>query len=124
MKKLYFEGMVSMEERSLRITGTDKTFFNKITSTLTKMLIPTKIGINGMLISIKRNNLLKAYENFKSSKAEYNDDEMEKKYDASYENYLEALDKYVMDSIYKKVRNNSATEFEQNALSKYYEVTS
>ena len=88
------------------------------------MLIPTKIGINGMLISIKRNNLLKAYENFKSSKAEYNDDEMEKKYDASYENYLEALDKYVMDSIYKKVRNNSATEFEQNALSKYYEVTS
>ena len=50
MKKLYFEGMVSMEERSLRITGTDKTFFNKITSTLTKMLIPTKIGINGMLI--------------------------------------------------------------------------
>ena len=113
-----------MEERSLRITGQDKTFFNKITKTLTKMLIPTKIGINGMLISIKRNNLLKAYENFKSSKAEYNDDEMEKKYDASYENYLEALDKYVMDSIYKKVRNNSATEFEQNALSKYYEVTS
>ena len=124
MKKLYFEGMRAMEERSLRITGQDKTFFNKITKTLTKMLIPTKIGINGMLISIKRNNLLKAYENFKSSKAEYNDDEMEKKYDASYENYLEALDKYVMDSIYKKVRNNSATEFEQNALSKYYEVTS
>ena len=124
MKKLYFEGMRAMEERSLRITGQDKTFFNKITKTLTKMLIPTKIGINGMLISIKRNNLLKAYENFKSSKAEYNDDEMEKKYDASYENYLEALDKYVMDSIYKKVKNNSATEFEQNALSKYYEVTS
>ena len=124
MKKLYFEGMRAMEERSLRITGQDKTFFNKITKTLTKMLIPTKIGINGMLISIKRNNLLKAYENFKSSKAEYNDDEMEKKYDTSYENYLEALDKYVMDSIYKKVKNNSATEFEQNALSKYYEVTS
>lgn len=34
-----------MEERSLRITGTDKTFFNKITNTLTKILIPTKIGI-------------------------------------------------------------------------------
>ena len=51
-----------MEEKSLRITGTDKTFFNKITKTLTKMLIPTKIGINGMLISIKRNSLLKAFE--------------------------------------------------------------
>ena len=29
-----------------------------------------------------------------------------------------------MDSIYKKVRNNTATEFEKEALSKYYEVTS
>ena len=32
-----------MEEKSLRITGTDKTFFNKITNTLTKILKPTKI---------------------------------------------------------------------------------
>ena len=46
-----------MEERSLRITGTNQRFFNKLTDTLTKILIPTKIGINGMLISIKRNNL-------------------------------------------------------------------
>ncbi len=29
-----------------------------------------------------------------------------------------------MDSIYKKVKNNTASEFEKNALSKYYEVTS
>ena len=37
MKKLYFEGMMkTMEEKSLRITGADTTFFNKITKTLTK----------------------------------------------------------------------------------------
>lgn len=113
-----------MEERSLRITGADKTFFSKITKTLTKMLIPTKIGINGMLISIKRNNLLKAYEAYKVSDENYNKKEAEKKYDLAYETYLESLDKYVMDSIYKKVRNNTATEFEKEALSKYYEVTS
>ena len=29
-----------------------------------------------------------------------------------------------MDSIYKKVRNGTASEFEKNAMSKYYEVTS
>ena len=34
-----------MEERSLRVVGTDKTFFNKLTNTLTKFLIPTQIGI-------------------------------------------------------------------------------
>ena len=113
-----------MEERSLRITGTDKTFFNKITKTLTKMLIPTKIGINGMLISIKRNSVLKAFESYQHSNENYNQKEAEAKYDAAYEAYLESLDKYVMDSIYKKVKNNSASEFEKEALSKYYEVTS
>ena len=113
-----------MEEKSLRITGTDKTFFNKITKTLTKMLIPTKIGINGMLISIKRNNLLKVFENYQNSNENYNEKEAEKKYETAYQGYLEALDKYVMDSIYKKVRNNTAPEFEREALSKYYEVVS
>ena len=113
-----------MEEKSLRITGTDKTFFNKITKTLTKMLIPTKIGINGMLISIKRNSLLKAFETYKNSGENYNQKEAEEKYDAAYESYLEALDKYVMDSIYKKVKNDTASDFEKEALSKYYEVTS
>ncbi len=113
-----------MEERSLRITGTDKTFFNKITSTLTRILIPTKIGINGMLISMKRNNVIRAFENYRLDSENYDNDEMEKKYDAAYEAYLSALDKYVMDSIYKKVKNNTASEFEKNALSKYYEVTS
>ena len=113
-----------MEEKSLRITGTDKTFFNKITKTLTKMLIPTKIGINGMLISIKRNNLLKVFENYQNSDENYNEKEAEKKYETAYQGYLEVLDKYVMDSIYKKVRNNTASEFEREALSKYYEVVS
>ena len=113
-----------MEEKSLRITGTDKTFFNKITKTLTKMLIPTKIGINGMLISIKRNSLLKAFEVYEHSDENYNKKEAEEKYDTAYESYLEALDKYVMDSIYKKVKNDTASDFEKEALSKYYEVTS
>ena len=113
-----------MEEKSLRITETDKTFFNKITKTLTKMLIPTKIGINGMLISIKRNSLIKAFETYENSDENYDKKEAEEKYDTAYESYLEALDKYVMDSIYKKVKNNTASDFEKEALSKYYEVTS
>ena len=115
---------VRMEERSLKITGADKTFFNKITSTLTRMLIPTKIGINGMLISRKRNNVMKAFENDRQDNENYNKEETEKKYDIAYEAYLGALDKYVMDSIYKKVKNNTASDFEKEALSKYYEVTS
>ena len=56
-----------MEERSLRIYDSEKTFFSKITNTISKLLIPTRIGINGMLISIKRNNILKVYENLHST---------------------------------------------------------
>lgn len=115
---------MKMEEKSLKITGANTTFFNKITKTLTKMLIPTKIGINGMLITMKRNNLIKAYENYAKATEDDNTEESEKKYEEAYTVYLEALDKYVLDSIYKKVKNNTATEFEKDALSRYYEVTS
>ena len=122
MKKLYFEGMMQMEERSLRITGADKTFFTKITNALTKILIPTKIGINGMLISIKRNNLLKAFEIYNAENENYNKDESDKKYEDAYTAYLEALDKYVLDTIYKKVKNETATQLESTALSQYYGI--
>jgi len=111
-----------MEEKSLRITGTDKNFFNKITKTLTKILIPTQLSLNGMRISVKRNAVLKAYENMVKSEEE-DKTSLEEKYEGAYTAYLESLDKYVMDSIYKKVSNDTATEFERHALSNYYNVT-
>ena len=111
-----------MEERSLRVY-TDKKFFTKITNTITKILIPTKIGINGMLISIKRNNVLKAYETYiQSEENEPKKEEIEKKYEDAFSLYLEAIDKHMMDNVYKKVKNDTATTFEKEALSKYYMV--
>lgn len=111
-----------MEERSLR-TYSDKKFFTKITNTITKLLIPTKIGINGMLISIKRNNVLKAFEaNLDSENESNNKEEIEKKYEDIFSLYLEAIDKHMMDNVYKKVKNGTATGFEKEALSKYYMV--
>ena len=111
-----------MEDTSLKITGANKSFLNRITNTISKILIPTKLGINGMLITVKRNSMIKAFEHYNLE--EDDKESYEKKYEESYEAYLEALDKYVMDSIYKKVKNNTATEFEKNALSRYYGVIS
>ena len=114
-----------VEEKSLKITGANKTFFSKLTTTLNKFLIPTRVGLNGLLISAKRNNLIKAYNRFSEEKYEPDEkDTYEKKYEEAYTAYLESLDKYVMDSIYKKVKNNTATEFEKDALSRYYGVIS
>ena len=113
-----------MEQRSLRVVETNKTFFTKITSTLSKILIPTRIGINSVMISIKRSSLLKAYSNYQNPKEADNKEVLAQKYEDSYALYLEAIDKHIMDSVYKKVKNNSATDFEKNILSQYYFIVS
>ena len=113
-----------MEERSLRVYQ-EKTFFSKISNTITKLLIPTRIGINGMLISIKRNNVLKAFEQYRqieNIESQEKQEQISKKFEDVYALYLESIDKYIMDSIYKKVKNDTATDFEKNALSQYYAI--
>ena len=111
-----------MEGKSIRVYNTDRTFFSKITNTITKLLIPTKVGINGVLISIKRNSLLKAYENFalSSNLEEEKKESLSKKYEDIYTLYLDSIDKNIIDSVYKKVKSNTATDFEKDALSRYY----
>ena len=116
-----------MEQKSLRVLDTNKTFFSKITTTITKMLIPTKVSINSMMISMKRNNLIKNYATYNLAVQENNMDKKEmllKKYEDAYSLYLEAIDKYIIDSVYKKVKNGTASSFEKEALSKYYLIVS
>lgn len=113
-----------MEERSLRVYQ-QKTFFSKLGTTISKILTPTKIGFNGVMISVKRNNLIKTFEALK----EFDDEDtskkeqINKKYEDIFALYLESIDKYIMDSIYKKVKNGNATPFEEEALSRYYMIT-
>lgn len=116
-----------MEQRNLRVIETNKTFFSKITNTLTKILIPTRVGLNNVMITIKRNALLKIYSECKQLQNAEDSERKEnllKKYEDSYALYLEAIDRYIMDSVYKKVKNNTATSFEREYLSKYYLVVS
>lgn len=114
-----------MQERSLKLYNTDKTFFVKISNKLTKLLMPTKFGINNIMISIKRSNVLKAYYNYKEA-LKQNDKEKEEslsqKYEETYALYLESIDKYIMESLYKKVKNDLASQFEKDALSNYYTI--
>lgn len=112
-----------MEERSLKVLANDTTFMSKISNTLTKLLIPTKLGLNSMMITLKRNAVLKAHETYQNTKN--NESKAENalnRYEESYTLYLESIDKYIMDSVYKKVKSGSASSFEQTALSNYYNV--
>ena len=114
-----------MEERSLKVVDSNKTFFGKLGSTISKIIIPTKIGINGFVINMKRNNLLKAYDAYYGFE---DDNEAKKKvlnnkYQEAFSLYLEAIDKHIMDSVYKKVKMNTASEFEKKAMGDYYTIT-
>jgi len=113
-----------LEERSLKVVDSNKTFFGKLSKTLSKIMIPTKIGINGIVINLKRNNLLKAYEaNQEKIDNEEKKKAVESRYQESYSLYLEAIDKYIMDSVYKKVKTGTASDFEKDAMGNYYKVT-
>ena len=89
------------------------------------MLVPTKIGINGLMINMKRSSTIKSYESYLNAE-KLNDvtkkEQFKNRYDESYTLYLESIDKHIMDSVYKKVKNNTASEFEKNALSNYYTI--
>lgn len=119
------KGEIRLEERSLKVVDSNKTFFGKLSKTLSKIIIPTKIGINGFVINLKRNNLLKAYDIMNNSKT--SDEEKKKvissKYQEAYSLYLEAIDKHIMDTVYKKVKTNTASEFEKEAMGNYYKIT-
>lgn len=109
-------------EKSLRIYDTKRTFFSKLSSTFTKMLTPTKTGINNFLISIKRNSVIKHYNLSINAKDDEKKDALNKKFEESYSLYLESIDGLVIDTIYKRVKTDAASDFEKDALSKYYNV--
>ena len=114
-----------MEQRGLRVLENDTTFFNKVSKTLTKILTPTKLGVNSILITLKRNNVIKFYEQsikLKESNDVEKKEQIQNRYEESYTLYLESIDKYIMDSVYKKVKNGMASSFEKDALANYYNV--
>src|SRR5699024_3652563 len=73
--------------------------------------------------SINRNNVLKMFESLSSTENQEKKEILMKKLDDTYALYLEAIDKHIMDTIYKKVRNDTASEFEKETLSQYYMIT-
>jgi len=109
------------EEKSLKIYDTRTTFFGKLGNTISKLLTPTQAGINNLLVSIKRSAMIKAYKSMKKS-AKGKEEILEKRFKESYSLYLDSIDQLIVDTIYKKVRTDKASDFEKDALSKYYNV--
>lgn len=109
-------------EKSLRIYDSKKTFFSKLSNTFSKLLTPTKTGFNNLLIGIKRTSVLKSYNQSIECKDDNKKEALDKKFEEAYSLYLDSIDQLVIDTIYKRVKTDSASDFEKDALSKYYNV--
>lgn len=109
------------EEKSLKIYDTRRTFFGKLGNTISKLLTPTQAGINNILVSMKRSTMIKTYRSVAKTSGDKKE-LMEKKFYEAYTLYLEAIDQLIVDTIYKKVRTDKASDFEKDALSKYYTI--
>lgn len=108
-------------EKSLRVYDTRKTFFTKIGSTFSKLFTPTKTGINNLLVGMKRSAMIKNYKGAAKASDE-KAETFEKRFEESYSLYLESIDQNIIENIYKKARMDMASEFEKDALAKYYNV--
>ena len=109
------------EEKSLKVYDTRKTFFARLGSTVSKIFTPTKVGFNNFLVNIKRNSMVKNYKNMLNCKDDKKE-KLEKKFEDYYTLYLESIDELLIETIYKKVVMDTASEFEKDALSKYYNI--
>ena len=117
--------MEQAKSKTLKIITTNTNFIGRVASTIRNILVPTKIGMNFFLISMKRRAYIKSekiLEKVKEAPSKSQREEAERKYNIAYEEYLEAIDKYIMDSIYAKVRTDRATKVEKRALADYYKI--
>ncbi len=109
------------QEKSLRVYDTKKTFFFKIENTFSKLLIPTKANLNSFLLNMKRSALIKDFRAIEKA-PENKKEEAEAKFEDAYALYLESIDQLFVSTIYNKVKIGTASDFEKDALSKYYNI--
>ena len=52
-----------MADKRLKIVNANTNFFGRVASRIRDVLVPTKLGVNSFLISLKRASFVKAYKN-------------------------------------------------------------
>ena len=101
------------------VSNSDLGFIKRFSKALNLFLLPSKINFNSYQMTKRRRQLVKAYEIYNQTLTVEDARKKEKafeKYEDLYVDYLENIDRYIMDSIRKKVMNGKATEFEKEEI--------
>lgn len=113
-----------MEEAKNLLLPKKLNFFEKVMKSFKKLFTPTRVGINELIISMKRKSLIRIYEQYNSRKKDDEKKEiLNKLFNEKYVDYLASIDKYIMDSIYKKVKLEISNEFERQSILNYYKIS-
>ena len=115
-----------MPELQLKVVkNTGDGIWDKALNNLNKVLYSSGGGLFNLVISSKRNALLRAssnYEGLTSIAKESKRNAVTEKYEKAYDNYLNVLERYIKENIYTRAQKRVSTIKENKILSEYYEV--
>ena len=103
----------------------DETIWGKAISNVGRVFYSSSFNIYSFLISRRRSAVLKAYKNhliINEFKDETKREQVSQKYKKAYDNYIAALEKYIVENIYTKMQKGASSLEENHIMSKYYEV--
>jgi len=116
-----------MAEKELRLTKrVDQTIWGRFISTMGRVFYSSNFSIYNLIVSIKRNAILKEFPIYEKSNliadATKRDKAIER-YQKAYSEYIDALEKYVKENVYAKVKNGTSTLEEQKIMTDLYGIT-
>lgn len=117
-----------MSELQLKVVkNTDDGVIGKAILNFNRVLYSSGGYLYNIVISTKRNSVLHAYMNYLNYDKisdENKRNSIERKYHKAYDNYMSTLEKYVVETIYNKVKKKTAMLKENKIMSQYYEINS
>ena len=107
------------------VKRTEEGFFGKAISNIGRAVYSSGSSLYTILISTKRNSLLKHFASYKTSMEiadENKRNSVVSKYEKIFENYLSTLEKYITETIYTKMQKKVSNLEEDKIMASYYEI--
>jgi len=104
---------------------TDEGFFGKALSNIGKAVYSSGSSLYTLVIATKRNSIIKHFATYKTSMQiadEKKRNAVVTKYEKTYENYLNTLEKYITETIYTKMQKRASNLEEEKIMASYYEI--
>lgn len=114
------------EEVQLKLAKrTDEGFLGKALSNIGKAVYSSGSSLYTLVIATKRSSLIKHFTAYKTSMQiadEKKRNAVVTKYEKTYENYLNTLERYITETIYTKMQKRASNLEEEKIMAAYYEI--